>query len=240
MCIVVIAHGVVEGYPLVVGANRDELLSRGGEAPRELRAGPRAWGGRDPVAGGTWLGVNEHGLLVALTDRPVAKLDPTLRSRGLLCLDALGMRDAASVAAWLGQELAARRYNPFNLFYADMREAGVACYESELRCTGLPRGLHVLTGGLVDDLRDAKIARAFELLGELPRDLSGAVARLKGVLADRRPGAAEREQICMLGADFGTVSSSIIALGASFPAGTLYLHAPGPPCQASYEDFSRA
>ena len=36
---------------------------------KSLTDPPRILAGRDPYAGGTWLGVNEHGVLVAVTNR---------------------------------------------------------------------------------------------------------------------------------------------------------------------------
>ncbi len=239
MCIVIVAYRVVGRCPVVLGANRDEALARGGEAPRLLRHGPAAWGGRDPVAGGTWLAVNERGLVVALTDRPAAAPDPARRSRGLLCLDALGCGAAGEVAQWLRGELAARPYNPFDLLWADCEASGVACYDGRLRLAPLERGVHVLTGGELDDVAEPKIARAFELLAGLPLDGPGAVERLKAILGDRRPGVAEDDQICMLGERHGTLSSSVLTVGDEpFPRGSCYWHAAGPPCRTPYEDVS--
>src|SRR5687767_9600742 len=73
-------------YPLVVGANRDEFLDRPAVPMTVLREGaPRAPGGRDELAGGTWLAVNEAGVVAALTNRPSSGgKDPTKRSRGEL------------------------------------------------------------------------------------------------------------------------------------------------------------
>ena len=35
--------------------------------------GPRILGGRDEVAGGTWLAVNEHGVVAGLTNQPAGQ-----------------------------------------------------------------------------------------------------------------------------------------------------------------------
>jgi len=238
MCLVIIAYRTIVNYPVVVAANRDEAYDRGGEPPMVLNRSPVVWGGRDPVAGGTWLGVNEQGLLVALTDRPAASPDRSLRSRGLLCLDALRLPSAAAVGDWLARELVSRAYNPFNLFYADSASAAVSYYDGSLRSEDVRPGVHVLTDGSLDDRDQPKIARAFELLADLPRTCPEALERLWNVCGDRREGTAEREQICILGARSGTLSSSIIALSDRFPAQSFYYHAEAAPCQADYEDFS--
>src|SRR5206468_7634998 len=88
-------------HPLVVAANRDEYLARPATAPLLLRdAAPRAFGGRDLTAGGTWLGVGEAGLVAGMLNRRGATApDPACRSRGQLCLDLLGCATAADAAA---------------------------------------------------------------------------------------------------------------------------------------------
>src|SRR5438552_18738956 len=64
VCTLAVFVRVFPAWPLVVAANRDEFLARPATAPLLLRAAsPRAVGGRDPTAGGPWLGVTERGLV---------------------------------------------------------------------------------------------------------------------------------------------------------------------------------
>ena len=67
MCLLALFFQVVDDAPVVVGANREEYYQRDGEPPRLLEGSVRAVAGVDPVAGGTWLGVNEYGVLAAVT-----------------------------------------------------------------------------------------------------------------------------------------------------------------------------
>src|SRR5579872_1957695 len=90
MCLLALYFRVVEDAPVVVGANREELYARQGEPPRVVDGPLRAVGGVDPQAGGTWLGVNERGMLVAVTNRPRTVVSPQPRSRGLLVRELLG------------------------------------------------------------------------------------------------------------------------------------------------------
>lgn len=72
-------------YPLIVAANRDELFDRPAVAMAVLEDSPRVLGGRDKLAGGTWLAVNRRGVVAALTNRPSGgQKDPSKRSRGEL------------------------------------------------------------------------------------------------------------------------------------------------------------
>ena len=92
MCTLVILRDVVAGYPLVLGANRDEYRDRPWEPPR--REG-EVLAPRDLRAGGTWLAVHRRGLLVAVTNRADLPYDPSRPSRGLLAAIAVWCRPAA-------------------------------------------------------------------------------------------------------------------------------------------------
>src|SRR3954453_5320422 len=62
MCLLALFFRMVEDAPLVAGANREEAYARGGSPPQILDGPCRAVAGLDPLAGGTWFGVNEHGV----------------------------------------------------------------------------------------------------------------------------------------------------------------------------------
>src|SRR5437870_4054608 len=97
MCTLAIYFQTFPDYPVVIAANRDEYLERPAVPPTNLCDHPRIVGGKDLRANGTWLGINEYGLVAGLLNRRngEAENDPNLRSRGLLCLDVLKHRSAA-------------------------------------------------------------------------------------------------------------------------------------------------
>src|SRR5262249_1386271 len=96
MCLLAVFFRVADDAHLVVGANRGEASARGG-LPPPPRDGPTgAVAGLDPLAGGTWLGVNEHGVLVAVPTRRKTQPPPRPRSRGLLARELLACSTAAS------------------------------------------------------------------------------------------------------------------------------------------------
>jgi uncharacterized protein with NRDE domain len=201
---------------------------------------PRAVGGRDLVAGGTWLGVTEDGLVVGLLNRrTTTPIDATRRSRGLLCLDLLACRTARD-AAGLVARVGSGRYNPFNLLLADPHEVWVAVQgpEGAPHVEPLAGGLHVLTNLDVDDPTCPRIATSHRRFAEVGSrfaeggDVDDLVGGLRDVLADhataldpRGPGA-----LCVHAGRYGTRSSSVIVVGAD-GAGARYFHADGPPCQ---------
>ena len=120
--------------PLIVAANRDEWLERPA-SPMEVlrRRNPRVLGGRDLLAGGTWMAVNRRGVVAALTNRPTAGgRDSAKRSRGALPLLLAQRGTAAEGAAALVQSVDPAEFNPCwilvgdrdSLFYLE-RSAGL-------------------------------------------------------------------------------------------------------------------
>ncbi len=224
-------------YWLAAAANRDERLDRPSAPPGVIRECPRVVGGLDLISGGTWLGLNEHGLFVVITNRHRAPSDPTKRSRGLLVLDALGLATPAAVARMAMADGPA--HNPFNLV-ALSREEGVV-----ITCEGgapwqrpLPPGALVLTAGDPNDTRIPNIARGLRVLDEVRHAPEPElVRRLAQACADHRQEDPEYPPFCGHGPVFGTVSSTILLLSEVGP-GSRYLFAPGPPCGVPYGDCS--
>lgn len=143
MCSVVLLRRPETAWPLVLAANRDELRTRPWKAPaRHWPDRPDVTAGLDVLAGGSWLGVNDDGVVAAVLNR-VGTLGPAggKRSRGELVLEALDHADAAAAAEALAA-LDPDAYRPFNLLIADAQNA------FWLRHTGgLPRfGYRTSTG----------------------------------------------------------------------------------------------
>lgn len=72
MCTLALYFRVFEDYPLVIAANRDEHYDRPSMVPHAWQTSPVIVAGKDLWAGGTWLGVNEHGLTAAILNRRTA------------------------------------------------------------------------------------------------------------------------------------------------------------------------
>src|ERR1700722_9048122 len=120
MCTVVVLIRPRHAWPLVLAANRDEMLDRAWDPPAEhWPERPGIIAGRDRAAGGTWMGVNRAGVVAAVLNRP-RSLGPAAgkRSRGELPLLALEHRSADAAAAALGA-LDAGAWRSFNLVLTD-------------------------------------------------------------------------------------------------------------------------
>jgi uncharacterized protein with NRDE domain len=235
MCLLALFYRAVEDAPVVVGANREESYARGGEPPQVLEGLVPAVGGRDPVAGGTWLAVNRFGLLVAVTNRPKVEAPANPRSRGLLVRDLLGCANAAEAARRAIQELTPQAYAGCNLLCVDGDRAVVIHAGDWIRVRPLPPGLHVLTSRDVNDLQDRRTSHALTWLSRRRyrrgEDCATALKKLCGQTGNGSP------PICLKGEKGGTVSSSVIVLRPTL-TDSRYFHAPGPPDITPYEDCS--
>ena len=236
MCTLLALYRCHPQFPLVVAANRDERLDRPAAGPGVIREAPRAIGGKDLVAGGTWLGLNAHGLFVAVTNRRGATADPARRSRGLLVLDALGLPNATEAARQAARTAA--QYNPFNLLLLGP-EAGFVVVSEGSRTAVQPvdPGPVAITNGEPNDRSIPNVARGLQELEALVNAPEPElITRLEAVCADHRQEDPAYPPFCLHHAPFGTVSSTLLLLRAD---GTgRYRFAPGPPCVTPYQEVS--
>lgn len=100
--------------------NRDELKTRAAALPPSIRhstEGNEYIAPHDPDGGGTWLAVNDYGLIVAMLNlypkNALAVWSPR-RSRGLLVQDLMNCRNPIEVSTWLHEENL-EYYRPFTL-----------------------------------------------------------------------------------------------------------------------------
>jgi len=243
MCTLAIYFQVAPNWPVIVAANRDEFLDRPATDPAVLNENPRIVGGKDLRAGGTWLGINEYGLVAGLLNRrPAEEANPNARSRGMLCLDALRHATAADAARYAGGERGSD-YNPFNLLMAS-REAAYVAYNrgSHIEVASLEPGVHLLTNLDVNDFECPKISRAYGRFAELAdqprftRDPLAARDALGALLADHSTQLDSRSgrpnALCLHLDSYGTRSSSLIFLGQK--GEVRHFFAPGAPCATPY------
>lgn len=234
MCLLAVLFRVTDDAPLVVAANREEYYARGGLPPRRLD-GLAAVAGVDPTHGGTWLGVNTHGVLIAVTNRRKSTLPAQPRSRGLLARDLLACPTAAEAARLAATELQTGRYAGCNYLCADSHDAIVLHAGDWLRVRPLPAGVHVLANADVNDPTDPRVCYTARWLEQHDlRHSPDTLAFLRQLCASPEPAGAP---LCFRLHDRGTVSSSLLALPQSLHRAT-YLHAQGPPDKTSYIDLS--
>jgi uncharacterized protein with NRDE domain len=235
MCLLALFFRAIKDAPVLVGANREEAYARKGELPRLVEGPVRFAAGMDPVAGGTWLGINARGVIVGVTNRPKSTVSPTPRSRGLLVRELLACPTAAEAADRAAENLAGNRYAGCNLLCVDKHSAVVLHAGDWLRVRPLPPGLHVLTAHDVNDENDRRTEYALRWLASHPYTPACEwVDALKELCRQTGNGSPP---ICLHGELGGTVSSSILTLSQA-KEHNVYLHAQGSPDRVPYGDYS--
>ena len=243
MCLLVVLSRIVPEWPLVVAANRDEQYARPTDPVMVLRERPRTFGGRDRLAGGTWLALSEDGVVAGLTNQPMER-SQTRRSRGAIPLTLTdGARAADAVAAFTASAGPAE-FNPCwalaadrsALFYLDLTRADAPT------AVELEPGLHVLENRALD-VPSAKVDHVRARLGDVAaRDPDSLLDALRAVLADHviiaapegddaRSHLVSRASACCVHTDvYGTRSSALIRVPRARDAPPEMWASDGPSC----------
>jgi uncharacterized protein with NRDE domain len=217
-----------------LAANRDELIHRPWEPPgAHWPDHPGIIAGLDKTAGGTWMGLNAHGVMAAILNRH-GSLGPApgKLSRGELPLLALEYSTAAAAAAAIAN-IDASAYRSFNLIIADATAAFFCAglEHGQPHITELGHGTTMITAGEPNDRSIPRIAR------HLPKFQAAAFEDWKTLLADNTPPLASALNIPATNG-FATVSAAVMALPKTgTPA---WEFCPGPPDQSKFEPVNLA
>lgn len=256
MCTIVAIKGLHPDYGLVLAANRDEFHARPARPPEVTHASPRVVAGVDVPSGGTWLGANEHGVFVALTNqRQYEGADDTLASRGPVVSSALAAGRLEAVDAFV-EGLDARRYNSFNLFWGDastLRVGYARRAHAAVSVETLGDGVWVLPNDRIGSAEFPKTHRAIALTDPFvtapwPRLAEGLAAMLgdheepplEAVPAPPADAVFDHatlrrlQALCVHLPVYGTRSATLLALAPGRVAHHLF--ADGPPCVTPFED----
>lgn len=235
MCTLIAGIGILGPRTLVLGANRDESPERASAGPGVLRERPRVVGGKDLVAGGTWLAVREARAVTALMNRRPSRdggAPRSSRSRGLLCLEAAaagwsreavpridpGTGEVHPVRLHAVLGLVAREpWAACTLVGLDLEEPSWAVLAEDGAETGvriLEEGWNVLTHA---DVNDPAEPRTAWLRGRLERFTPAGVGEALEGIASLLQTHADPDRgipgVCLHRDRFPTVSSTLIALG---------------------------
>ena len=231
MCTVFILRNRLGDFGTVLAGNRDEMLDRPWTGPRAQAGRPAVLMPTDDRAGGTWVGVNDAGLAVAITNRMSQPSGSGQRSRGLLCRDVAGAGSLAQGVRAVRSHLRAQPYDPFNLILADGRDAVVLRYGNDgLAEEVLGDGIHVVSsrGDLnPGDLLGARMIvdmAASASQGD-PEVLANELLPLLGdhnVLAPQHP-------ICKHNHLYGTLCTAIAAVSSRLQP--VFLFGAAAPCR---------
>ncbi|UCD37607.1 MAG: NRDE family protein [Fidelibacterota bacterium] len=220
MCTLLFRFSPNDQYPLAILSNRDEAYKRpsGGWA---WRGGNRRYFAPvDLEAGGTWIGLNESGVVAALTNIFPRLRGSSFRSRGALVIDLLHL-DAANLS-WdvLPEAVSNHQYNKFNLLVADRSVAYLFTW----------RGRNLVQRDLTPGVYE--VANRPFRGRSIPDDVAEGN---EGWLAMKASRLVEHPFVCKHGRGYGTCSSHKLLVHGTDRSKSLVWHLDGHPCESRYK-----
>mgnify|MGYP005850318241 CR=1 FL=1 len=228
MCTVVMLHRRGHAWPLVLAAIRDEMIARAWDPPgAHWPDRPGVIGGRDRLAGGTWMASDGCRVACVLNRPGTLGSRPGKRSRGVLPLAALA-----------DEAIAGDAFAAFNLVCAG--RAGGWILESEAGRVvrrAIPEGVSMLTAHGLDSGESPRARLHLPRFRAAPAPDPGGgewSARLQlRASTQAEPGAGPRGGMTITQDNgYGTVSASLFAVPER--GRPVWLFAAGPPGGAPF------
>jgi hypothetical protein len=237
MCLLAVQYRLVPESPILIAANREEFYDRSSHVPSIQSGKPRVLCGIDQKAGGTWLGVNQNGLFVGVCNRSTVMPLFGQRSRGLLAMDLLRCGSARKALEKAHAEFAKARYEGCNIIIADAKDGYAIHADYRQEVVELEDGLNIIGARNLNDPEDGRVQMARRLLTLQTLDSPVKFLAVASKVFARAPVGPGRPSMVMRGNEYGTVSSTLIALGVK-PRDAIYQFSSGSPDQSKYEDYS--
>ncbi|MCK4578141.1 MAG: NRDE family protein [Candidatus Marinimicrobia bacterium] len=218
MCTLLFRHDPTDEWPLALLANRDELYGRPAETWR-WRDGNSWFGPLDLEAGGTWIGLNRHGLVAAITNIYPARKTAGLRSRGQLVAAIMNLKASSEVQTYIEAVVKDHALGWVNLLIADSRSA---CFYS---WNELSLHRYELMSGVYQVMNEP-------FTGEQFADSGGPNSRWwqrEAVELQAHP------DVCKHGRQAGTRCSHKLLLNGARATDSIIWHCEGRPCESEYE-----
>ena len=250
MCTLVLLYRLLKGFPVVALHNRYLGNNTTEKPPTRLNGNTVA--PLDVETGGTWIGMNDSGLLLAITNQETQRLPEPGRSRGLLALDILkDQRTAEEAKERLLDPSIRGLYSTGNFTALDQHTAWHIVWDRETHVYPISEGVYAVSTITVvpgmewsDRARgiwvdaEKRRARAYELLdGYRPTSIEDAVAEMMRVSADHGWGRSQAS-ICWHSPDYRQTSSTIMAV-ATEPGNSLVYYCEGNACENHFKDYSK-
>jgi uncharacterized protein with NRDE domain len=232
VCLVFLDYQVGRKTPLLIGANREESFRR----PTTSAVCCRSGSFRCLLAGadygpdgtfpemGTWLGVNETGLVVAVTNRSDGELpwEEQVHSRGLLAVSMLGFDDPEQAARHAENKLCQGGFGGSNFLIASPKCGFIVHAPGAKRVIvgAISQGIHAITNLDLDDANDSRIRFVHGHLD--PAQFTTSAQSI-----------CRSDMIVIAAPDRGTVSSSQIIVGREIELH----HLLGNPNRGAYHSF---
>ena len=245
-------YKLFKGAPIVALHNRYAKEWTVEYPPRVTKARYRVYSPIDVASGGTWVGFNEKGLFVAVTDQHSDGAKAVRRSRGKLVSNVLREFSSAREAAEYLRGEVGKGYQKGNFVVLDEESGFHLIYDRDVTMRELKAGVHVVTNitaihGIelspqaknLLERAEARKKRALELARDInTQDLGEGLRALQRIAADHGGGKGRRS-ICYHDetVEWRMTSSTTVAVGEDVQDSRIS-YCPGNPCEKKFSDYS--
>jgi len=252
MCTLILFYKIFGDAPIVALHNRYAKGDALEYPPRVTRDRYRVYGPSDVASMGTWVGFNERGLYVAVTDQHSGDVEAVKKSRGKLISYLLGNSSTAEEATAFLKEEIKKGYRKGNFVLLDENRGIHVLYDGDVTTRELGRGIHVFTNltplpGMemsprmkeILDRAETRKNRGLRLAEEMDtKDLEKGLQDLKEIAADHGEKMGRRS-ICYHDetGEWKMTSSTIVAVGRNIKDSRI-LYCRGNPCEGEFLDYS--
>ena len=202
MCLIALAHLASSQFPFVLAANRDEEYARPTHAAAFWDDAPEVFGGRDAVAGGSWLAVTRNGRFAAVTNLRGA----TARSRSRGELVSGFVRSHVEPLAY-AQSLDVAQYAGFHLLVGEIGRT-VVYVESSGGIVSLEPGIYAFSNAPAGE-HWPKEQFAIDAM-ERALSAEAVTNELLSFLTTRRNTGAVESEVFIESERYGTRASTVI------------------------------
>ena len=237
MGILAIQYQTVPDTPILLAVNREESPERQAQGPRIQSGRPRVVCGIDKKSGGTWAGVNQHGMFVSILNAPKRNIPFEPRSRGLLCKELLNSRTAEEAIEKGARELDEGMYAGCNIICVDRTSGGILYGGDEIEAEFLKPGLHLLSENSLDDRSDPRQEFVRRQMTLQRIDSAVTFFAVASKTFARRTDASGKWGVVVKSPERSTVSSILLSL-ATRNQRSVMQYASGAPGEKAYEDVS--
>lgn len=202
MCLVALAHLASPRFPFVLAANRDEFYARPSHTADFWPDAPEVFGGRDAVAGGSWLAITRGGRFAAVTNLRGAT--PSVRSRGELVR---GFVTSSLDPVTFAQSLDLSQYAGFHLLAGEIGRT-IVYLASSGELVLLERGIYAFSNAPTGE-HWPKEALAIEAVQRALTSEAMADELMRFLTTPRNTGSVENE-VFIESELYGTRASTVI------------------------------
>ena len=222
MCTSIILFRKSHIWPVIIGSNRDENLNRLSKFPGRhwLKQYPHIVAGKDEEKKGSWIGINDYGLVAIIHNRKLdGKVINNNYSRGQIILEILNnssIEDALKYISVFNRF----KYNNFNLLIANYNKCYLIKHDinnKNLIIQQIDEGLSIITDKDLNDKNDKKINFYYKLFLSLQTpnpSLNNWDIWKENLTNFHSDQLKNNQKICFINHQFnyGTRSSSLIAI----------------------------